>query len=65
MSATDDDTLERIFVELSEDGTVTERQEEGHSHEPVGEETLAVEEDAIASTEDGLDDAVEGTDGGG
>lgn len=65
MSATDTDTLAEIFVRVTGDGTVTEQQEESPSHDPIDEETKAVEADVVASTEDGLEDAVEGSGPGG
>lgn len=57
------DDLRAIFLEVSEDGTVTERQVEGPSKDPVEERDAAVAEQAAASAlEDGLDDAVDGFD---
>ena len=56
------DELRDIFLDVSEDGTVTERQDEGASKDPVDETTATAEEEARAGLEDGLDDAVAGAD---
>lgn len=54
--------LRDIFLEVSDTGTVTERQVEGASKEPVEDEGAV---DAIRSVaEDGLDDAVDGAEVG-
>lgn len=59
------DELRNIFLDVSDDGTVTERQDEGASKAPVGERDAAVAAEAAESArEDGLDDAVDGVDTG-
>jgi hypothetical protein len=55
------DALRDIFLEVSDDGTVTERQEERASKAPVGTDESEATAEAVRSVqEDGLDDAVEG-----
>jgi hypothetical protein len=55
------DALRDIFLEVSDDGTVTERQEERASKAPVGpDESEATAEAVRFVQEDGLDAAVEG-----
>jgi len=54
--------LREIFVTVSEDGTVTERQEEGPSSGVVDEAAAAEVDDAVAAAEDGLGDAIAGAD---
>lgn len=56
------DDLREIFMTVSEDGTVTERQEEGPSYEAVDKGAAEEVDDAVAATEDGLDDAIAGAD---
>lgn len=56
------DELREIFMTVSEDGTVTEKQEEGPSSEVVDEGAAAEVDDAVAATEDGLADAIDGAD---
>lgn len=56
------DDLREIFMTVSEDGTVTEPQEEGPSYEAVDEEAADDVADAVAATEDGLSDAIDGAD---
>ena len=62
---TDDtaDSLRDIALAVTEDGTVTETQEEGPSHDPVDAETARIAEEASAASEDGLDEAVDADDG--
>ena len=60
------DSLREIALNLTDDGTVTERQQESPSHDPVGEEEARIAAEASASArDDGLDDAVDGGGGGG
>ncbi len=55
------DDLRDIFLDVAEDGTFTERQEEGPSHDPIGEREAAIEAEVSRSArDDGLDDAVDG-----
>lgn len=55
--STDTDDLREIFLDVAEDGTVTERQEESHSHDPLEDDEL--EATLNRAAEDGLDDAVD------
>ncbi len=60
MSA-DTDALRDLYVDVTGQETVTERQREGHSHDPIeGRARTLQEEVSEAVTDDGLDDAVEG-----
>lgn len=55
--------LREIFLDVSDDGTVTERQEEGPSKAPVEQRDAEVAATVAESArEDGLDDAVDGLD---
>jgi hypothetical protein len=54
------ESLKEIFLDVKEDGTVTERQEEGPSYEPVDSETAEQEDEAAASVVDGLNEAIDG-----
>lgn len=55
------DELRDIFLQVSDEGTLTERQQEGPSKAPVGERDAEVAAAVVESTrEDGLDDAVDG-----
>ena len=57
-------SLREIARTFTDDGLITEFQEETPSHDPVGEEEAKIASEASASaTEDGLDDAVAGSDG--
>jgi hypothetical protein len=62
MSETDD--LRDIALELTGDGTLTEPQEESHSHDPVGEREAEIAEAAAAASEDGLAEAMDGLENG-
>ena len=53
------DELRDIFLDVSEDGTLTEHQDEGPSKDPV-DASDATTEEALSGLEDGLDDAVAG-----
>ena len=61
MSSNADD-LRELFVEVTDEETVTERRLEDPSREPIKENT---DELVAAATEDGLDDAVAGFDADG
>ena len=50
----DTDELADIFLEVSGEETLTETQEEGHSHAPIEDD-----DDIPDPTEDGLEDAVD------
>lgn len=57
------DALREIALNVAGDHTVTETQEETPSHDPVGEEEARIAAEASASArDDGLDDAVAGSD---
>lgn len=59
------DDLRDIFLEVSDDGTVTERQREGPSKAPVDPSDAEATARAVrAVREDGLDDAVAGAEAG-
>jgi hypothetical protein len=59
------DDLRDIFVEVTDEQTITERQQEGASKDPVDAETAAAASQAARSVrEDGLDDAVAGAEAG-
>lgn len=62
----DTDRLTDIFLDVAEEGTLVETQEEGPSHAPIEDATLEAVPDL---TRDGLEDAVDGSidppDGGG
>lgn len=61
----DTDDLRDIFLEVSDDGTVTERQREGASKDPVDKTEAEASAEAVRSVrEDGLDDAVAGAEAG-
>lgn len=59
---TDAEHLRDLYLDVAETETVTERREEGHSHDPVGETEAAIASDVAAASDDGLAEAVEGTD---
>lgn len=64
--ATNENSLTDIFLEVSDDGTITEYQESGPSHDPVEGNAVAVEQEVRNTIRsDGLDDAVEGAEGTG
>lgn len=50
----DTDDLTAIFLDISGEETLTERQEEAPSHAPI-----EADDDAVDVTEDGLEDAVD------
>jgi hypothetical protein len=56
----DRESLKEIFLQVSEDGTVTEPQEEGPSYEPIDDETAEQEGEVADSYADGLNDAIDG-----
>ncbi|PSP79479.1 hypothetical protein BRC81_04475 [Halobacteriales archaeon QS_1_68_20] len=59
------DALRDIFMEVSEDGTFTERQAEAPSHDPIGEREADMEAEVSQSARaDGLEDAVDADFGG-
>lgn len=54
------DDLRDIFLDVAEEATFTERQEEGPSRDPIGEREAAMEAEVSRSArEDGLEDAVD------
>jgi hypothetical protein len=57
-------SLRDIALEITGDGTVTEEQQEGHSHDPVGDEEAEIAAAAAAASHDGLSDALDGLDAG-
>ena len=57
---TDRESLKEIFLQVSEDGTVTEPQEEGPSYEPIDDETAEQDEEVAGSYADDLGDAIDG-----
>lgn len=64
--ATNENSLTDIFLEVSEDGTITEHQVSGPSHDPIEDGTAALEREVRNTIQsDGLDDAVEGAEGDG
>jgi hypothetical protein len=54
------ESLKEIFLDVEASGTVTERQEEGPSYEPVDSDTAEQEDEAAASVVDGLNEAIDG-----
>jgi hypothetical protein len=55
------ESLKEIFLGIKEDGTVTEKQQEGPSYEPIDDE--AGDQEAVAaSVADGLADAIDAND---
>jgi len=59
------DDLRDIFLDVSDDGTVTEHQREAASKDPVEDDDAAATAEAVRSLrEDGLDDAVAGAEAG-
>lgn len=58
------DDLRDIFLDVSDDGTVTEHQQEGASKAPVEDDAAATAEAVRSLREDGLDDAVAGAEAG-
>lgn len=62
--ATNTQSLRDLFLEVTDNETITESQEEGPSRDPIGASEAAVgEEVSTFLQEDGLDDAVEGAEG--
>lgn len=56
------DSLRDLYLDITETGTVTERQQEAPSHAPMEAQELKLEETVSAFVkDDGLSDAVEGT----
>ena len=59
------DDLTDIFLDVADGETLTERQQEGPSRDPIEESDAELEASVVRSTrEDGLDDAVDGDLGG-
>lgn len=57
--STKTDDLRRIFMDVADEATFTERQEEGPSRDPISDREAAIEaEVSTIAREDGLDDAV-------
>lgn len=57
--SSDTDDLRELFVEVTDEETVTEQRREGPSRDPIEEDDAEI---VAAATEDGLDDAVAGFD---
>lgn len=57
--SSDTDDLRELFVEVTDEETVTEHRREDPSRDPIEEDDEAL---VAAATEDGLDDAVAGFD---
>lgn len=62
--STDTDTLRDLFVDVAGAETITEQQEANQSHELHDDESELAEAVSTFIREDGLDDAIEGADGG-
>lgn len=57
------DTLRDIFLDVSDETTLTETQDEGPSREPIGRTEAEMEQKLSGLTRaDGLDEAVDGPD---
>lgn len=55
------DDLRDIFLDVADEETLTEHQEEGPSRDPIEDSDAELEAAVVRSTrEDGLDDAVDG-----
>lgn len=58
--STKTDDLKQIFMDVSDEATFTERQEEGPSRDPISDREAEIEAEVSAfAREDGLDDAVD------
>lgn len=58
--SSESDPLREIFLDVSEDGTLTERQEEGPSRDPIEDADAELEAAVSGMTrEDGLEEAVD------
>lgn len=59
--ATKTESLRDLYMDVADEKTITEKQEEQHSHDPIGDGETELEE-AVSATvvEDGLDGAVDG-----
>ena len=56
------DALRDLFLDVSEEGVLTERQEEEPSRDPIDERDAALEAEISGMTrQDGLEDAVDGS----
>lgn len=59
--STDAAELRDLFVDVTGEEATTEEQEEGPSRDPIDEEVERVERAVEVARDDGLDDAVAGT----
>lgn len=56
------DSLRSIFLDVTNEESITEHQEQGPSHDPLDEQDIHREDRLAAfASQDGLDDAVDGS----